>query len=334
MRLGIVGFATNSGLGRQFFDALKHLPVQSAFVLTNPAKRTRFDLLDQSGTDYVLSRHRDAGHFKLWLAHRQIDTVLTWEVPGNWAFVHIMKDRQVRWFHHVNWEWIDIRKLGELRYATLIAPNQRCITELHELGLKNYICLPTPIDLEFFPFRPRVRAQDFLTINGYGGCGGRRQLDQIIRAWQILGDDAPHLIIRTQIILQKRHKMVDVRVNDLDDPRDLYALGDVLLQPSAFEGVGLTLLEAQACGIPAVTTDAPPMNEICAGWRLPCRAVKFPFWCRDIIAHRVRAETIATAIRVIAGTDISEASRRAHRYIKEHYSWSKLQRHWLDALGD
>jgi len=41
----------------------------------------------------------------------------------------------------------------------------------------------------------------------------------------------------------------------------LYHLGDVYAYPTILEGIGLTVVEALACALPVVTTDAPPMNE-------------------------------------------------------------------------
>ncbi len=41
----------------------------------------------------------------------------------------------------------------------------------------------------------------------------------------------------------------------------LYHMGDVYLYPSTLEGIGLTIAEAMACGLPVITSDNPPMNE-------------------------------------------------------------------------
>lgn len=43
---------------------------------------------------------------------------------------------------------------------------------------------------------------------------------------------------------------------------DLYRASDVLLFPSLAEGFGVPLIEAQACGIPVITSDVSPMNEL------------------------------------------------------------------------
>ena len=43
----------------------------------------------------------------------------------------------------------------------------------------------------------------------------------------------------------------------------------MLLNASMGEGFGLTVLEAQACGVPAIVTDFTAMSEVCgAGWKV------------------------------------------------------------------
>lgn len=42
----------------------------------------------------------------------------------------------------------------------------------------------------------------------------------------------------------------------------LYSLAMALLFPSTYEGFGLPIIEAQRCGCPVITTNAPPMNDV------------------------------------------------------------------------
>jgi glycosyltransferase involved in cell wall biosynthesis len=55
----------------------------------------------------------------------------------------------------------------------------------------------------------------------------------------------------------------------------IYSTMDVLLNPAMGEGFGIPVLEAQACGVPAIVTDFSAMREVCgAGWHVKHR----PYW--------------------------------------------------------
>jgi glycosyltransferase involved in cell wall biosynthesis len=59
--------------------------------------------------------------------------------------------------------------------------------------------------------------------------------------------------------------------------RDAYNAMDVLLNPAMGEGFGLPIIEAQACGVPAIVTDWTAMSEVCkAGWKVSGRPFYTP----------------------------------------------------------
>jgi len=58
-----------------------------------------------------------------------------------------------------------------------------------------------------------------------------------------------------------------------DTMAHVYSSLDVLLSPSAGEGFGIPVLEANACGVPAIVTDFSAQPEVLqAGWRVDYRA--------------------------------------------------------------
>jgi glycosyltransferase involved in cell wall biosynthesis len=53
------------------------------------------------------------------------------------------------------------------------------------------------------------------------------------------------------------------------DMARIYSAMDVLMNPAMGEGFGIPVLEAQACGTPAIVTDFTAMSEVCgAGWKV------------------------------------------------------------------
>lgn len=57
------------------------------------------------------------------------------------------------------------------------------------------------------------------------------------------------------------------------EPPGIASMGRVYVYPAKLDGLGLSLLEALACGRPAIATDAPPWNEFIRngenGWLIP-----------------------------------------------------------------
>jgi glycosyltransferase involved in cell wall biosynthesis len=59
------------------------------------------------------------------------------------------------------------------------------------------------------------------------------------------------------------------------DMAKIFSALDVLLNPSLGEGFGIPIIEAAACGVPAIVTDHSAMREVCgAGWHVK----HHPYW--------------------------------------------------------
>jgi UDP-glucose:(heptosyl)LPS alpha-1,3-glucosyltransferase len=114
----------------------------------------------------------------------------------------------------------------------------------------------------------------------------------------------------------KRAKLsTHVRVLPKCDARDLYAAADLLIQPTWRDPCSLATLEALACGVPVVTTDANGAAEALAGFAGAGEVVA----AGDSIALSM---AIAKRLTVAKSFD-GDARRAAER---------RPQRAWLDAL--
>jgi glycosyltransferase involved in cell wall biosynthesis len=152
-----------------------------------------------------------------------------------------------------------------------------CNTKRHYSVFKNYAqCFFVPWGTDINVFRPHKKediSNKIVFFLSAGYSPERKGADCAIRAIYKLKNENCKLIIHTQVdlkelfpnlketmdelILKDRLKIINKTV----PAPGLYYLGDVYLYPSCLEGIGLTIAEALASGLPIITLDEPPMNE-------------------------------------------------------------------------
>lgn len=115
----------------------------------------------------------------------------------------------------------------------------------------------------------------------------------------------------------------------------VYSSLDVLLLASAGEGFGLPVLEAHACGVPAIVSDFSAQPEVCgAGWHVQTEPVWTPassWQCRPSVPDMVEALNHAYSLSGTA-RDTLKAKARAHA---EQYEIGRVVRdHMLPALQE
>lgn len=135
-------------------------------------------------------------------------------------------------------------------------------------------CYYVPWGTDVDRFKPSVKESSrkltFLMNLGWEGLYtyDRKGLLLAIDAFNnVIGDC--QLLIYSQVELTKcllkwqGNILSDNRIKFISGTYDPfpYNEGDVYLYPSRLDGIGLSLPEALSCGLPAITTDCPPMNE-------------------------------------------------------------------------
>ncbi len=286
MRIGIVSKWFNRGqpvVGRQIRSALDELGHET-FVLARPKKERgprpgaldRDDVWDQPGVTEARAFEVSAEEYARWVADNDIEVVLC---DQNYQFAELamLRRRGVRLIGRFVWEHFSAEHVDGVRDAydvvySLTRAEQR---RYREMGLETpYItwgCHPEL--LEVAREVNRDVGDELVTYVFPGGfLGHRKPLEPVLEAFSQTSNDRLRLLVKAQV----ERKQVRVAEEAADrDSRIVLELGDkptrehlrelascdVCLAPARWEGLGLPLYEAIAFAMPAVTTDAPPMNE-------------------------------------------------------------------------
>ena len=262
MKLGLVGWPSDTGVGMELRDALRYLPAVSVFYMDHPGKPPAADFQGKTAGPSDLLRKMAS-----FIESHKLDTILTWETPGSWDFPALWASKGVRWFCVAHYDWFAPKQLAAWKTAKIIVPFEGAREGLRTVYGLESTTLQVPVDLERLPFQERKKAERFVTVYGHGGPGDRRAILQILEAWRLMGPEAPPLMVRSQKPIKeientKLPDKVTIEIGNLRQAHDLYAQADVAILPSESEGVGCSLIEAQASGLSVITTNLKPMKSI------------------------------------------------------------------------
>jgi glycosyltransferase involved in cell wall biosynthesis len=116
---------------------------------------------------------------------------------------------------------------------------------------------------------------------------------------------------------------------------DVYSALDVLLNPAMGEGFGLPVLEAQACGVPAIVTDFTAMSEVCgAGWKVGYDRVWTPMRAWQAWPDVEQIVESLEACFELSGQARDELSAQAREHALRYDADRVLAEHWLPALAE
>jgi glycosyltransferase involved in cell wall biosynthesis len=173
----------------------------------------------------------------------------------------------------------------------------------------------------------------------------RKPFEAVLEAFGRTTDPRLRLIFRAQVDRHmkgvrkrvRRDGRVEVISEDLPIGQhlSLFASADVCVAPSRWEGLGLHLFEAAAFGIPVITNDNPPMNEVVHdgenGLLVP--GVRAGEAKSGIPAYEPDIDGLVEAIERLA--DDGERSRLADgaRRARERLSWERTVTGYRDLLA-
>lgn len=202
---------------------------------------------------------------------------------------------------------------------------------------KNFLVIPNAISIERFHFDEKIRdemrhylqlEEKFVVGNVGRFCPQKNQLFllEVFAELRKLYSEAFLLLIgEGEMRKSISQKVLEIGIEDsvmiLDNQNnieDYYQVMDVLVMPSLFEGLPVTMVEAQACGVPCVVsssvTDEAAMSNMVKYVSL---SDGFYEWCEAIISFKNVDRTLGVQMIKKNGYEIHEAAEKLALYYEE-----------------
>lgn len=271
----------------------------------------------------------DWGDFKSWVRRTRLEAVIfneqqSWDVIRRSAkALNILLGTYVVYYTR--------ETIPFFRLYDFILCNARC----HQEVFKDHpqaMYIPWGTDLKLFAPSPSARRDSVTFFHTCGVSPSRKGTDILAKSFKRVEGPA-RLIVHSQGPLKPSvpDLRTDERIQLIEKdvaPPGLYAMGDVFVYPTRLEGLGLSVFEAAASGLPVIITDAPPMNEFIINDKTgKLVAVKTStnqpdnYWP---LTECDESKLTASMQWFVDNHDSVGTYRRAVRqYAEDHFDWSK-----------
>ena len=282
MRIGICAYWFNRGQGvvaRQLRSALDSLGHET-FVLARPTRagNIRPAFIDRSGV-WDQPRITEASAYRI-----PADELLAWARDNglelalfdqNYEFEAITALRAggVRTVGRFVWEQFAAEHVHAAKRAfDVIYSLTACEQERYASMAIDSPRVPWGIHPELLAYAGGPRRGPVRFFYPAGFLSKRKPVPEVLKAFgRVEGADLRLTVKgqverRTDLLARgsQRDPRVEVVLEDLpvDEHLRLFGSADVCVAPSRWEGLGLHLYESMALGLPVITNDNPPMNEV------------------------------------------------------------------------
>jgi len=356
MRIGICAYWFNRGQGvvaRQLRSALDELGHET-FVLARPtrAKNIKPAFVDRTGVwdqprITVASEYRiPAAELVAWGLDHELDLAL---FDQNYEFdaIAALRAAGVATAGRFVWEQFS---------AEHVEPAKRALETIYSLTAceqERYatIGIQSPrvrwgIHPELLQYAREVANGDARRFFYPGGfLSQRKPVAEVAKAFRRLDRADARLVIKGQVERElptldraaRRDPRVEVILSDLptEEHLRLFASADVCVAPSRWEGLGLHLYESMALGLPVITNDNPPMNEVIRDGEngLLVRARRRGRARSGIPAYVPKVRSLAAALEEVASAGRVEELRAGVARARERLAWTYTVADYADLVG-
>jgi 1,2-diacylglycerol 3-alpha-glucosyltransferase len=355
MRIGLVTKWFNRGqafVSRYIRDALDARGHET-FILARPTRDKgpmaahvdRTGVWDQAGVTEASDWEVPFDEYERWIADNAIEAV-HWDNCYQHAEIAQIRESGVKTVGRFVWEMFSAEDAEPAKRAyDVLYSLTRCEQERYAaMGIDSpYVQWGLhPELLEAAEAAKRAagggdRGADGLVRFYFPGAllGPRKPHKEVVEAFMGAEGDNLRLIFKAQLerrmgYLEKAaaaDPRIELVIDDMptDEHLRLFASCDVCLGPSRWEGLGLFLYEAIAFGMPQITNDSPPMNEVVVDGTngLLVADEQDDTAPSGIASMRPDVAELTAAIERLADPGLRERLAQGSRASREDYAWEK-----------
>jgi len=280
-------------------------------------------------------------------------------------FFHLPHDKVLEWargmdavfFNEIE-DWELIQKVGEVtktigylvsdrvvsgteyKYQVVFDAVIICNEQVYEdfSAYKNTHFVPWGVEPELFG---EPGEHYFVHSAGWGGVGDRKCTPEFARAMAKLKDAEGILLTQRCIFdgettkrIRKMRSEGRLKV-EYGDTERTYP-GRVYVGLSRHEGLGLYFPEAMACGLPVITTDAPPMNQFVSEETGLLVKPKYSYYRQGMSypAYEPDFNDFLKKMRWAKNNpdEMAEKGRKALEFIKQNHSYEQFKQKYKEVL--
>jgi glycosyltransferase involved in cell wall biosynthesis len=346
MRVGIVTKWFNRGqafVSRYIRDAFEELGHET-FILARPTKDKgpmgarvdRSGVWDQAGVTEASDWEVPYEEYERWVEQNSLD-VVHWDNCYQHEEIARLRAAGLRTVGRFVWEMFSPEDATPAKQAyDVLYSMTRCEQQRYgELGIESpYVQWGIHQELLDVPVR---RADDGLVRFYFPGAllGPRKPHKEVVEAFSNSRGDNLRLIFKAQLERRMNYltraveadPRIELVVDDMEtrEHLELFASCDVCLGPSRWEGLGLFLYEAAAFGMPQISNDSPPMNEVVRDGVNGILVADHQDGTADsgIPSMQPDVPQLTAAIERLADPDERAHLAEGARATREHLSWSR-----------
>ena len=356
MRIGIVSWWFNRGqaiVSRRLRSALEESG-HDTFVLARPSKTLdprdgivdRSDVWDQHKITEGLAHYLTEAEYLSWASENQLEAVF---FDQNLQFEEIaaLRRRGIYTIGRFVWESFgpDDSRAAQQAFDCIYSLTRCEQARYAQMGITSPYIQWGCYNETFTPITPTPGDDTIRFFYPGGHLTKRKPTLETLHAFSHVTNPRARLIVKAQHAqrgaeLTARVESADSRirlvVDDMstNDHFALFESCDVCLAPSRWEGLGLHLFEAVEHGMPTITTDAPPMNEMVThdvdGLLIPAtshseRRPGVPIWEPD-------GEAMTAAIEALCDDSLRARLAEGARRRRAKRTWAATIRGYNELL--